>query len=241
MRRKTLWLLLLLVINGVLLGSILGMPWLPATFQESREPQRLAAQQHREAIVLLSPDAASTAAASAPAEPDVAEASVTAAVPMGTCLEVGGWSPAQWRAARADITELRAALKDEQLHQVERRDNERLWVRLPPFAERAAAERAMAALQDKEVSDVSIVSDAQAGTHTVSLGVFRDPDRAQRRLAELRARRIEAEVIPDPRAPARQWLQVSDADDAIATRLEALAKRHKLAAPAPCRAVADAG
>lgn len=235
MKRKMLWLLLLLAINGLLLGSILGMPWLPATFQEVREPERLAAQQHRDAIALLSAsEANATAASSVQVIAEVEGAQQADA--SGVCLELGGWSNAQWQAASDEIGALRAQLADGQWHQVERHDSERLWVRLPPFAERAAAERAMAALQEKAVDDVSIVHDGQAGTHTVSLGVFRDPARAQRRLAELRARQVEAEVIPDPRSPVRIWVQVHEANDDMAARLAALAKRHKLAEPAPCRA-----
>ncbi|TMS57146.1 hypothetical protein MW7_014405 [Imbroritus primus] len=239
MKRKMLWLLLLLAINGLLLGSILGMPWLPATFQEMREPERLAAQQHREAIVLLPASdapASDVPAAGASAAETVAEASSAPADSTGNCLELGGWSKAQWQAASDELGALRVQFADGQWGQVERHDSERLWVRLPPFAERAAAERAVAALHDKSVEDVSIVSDAQAGTHTVSLGVFRDPVRAQRRLTELRAKQVEAEITPDPRSPARIWVQVHNANDDVTARLAALAKRHKLAAPAPCRA-----
>lgn len=234
MKRKMLWLALLLAMNGLLLGSILGMPWLPATFQETREPERLAAQQHRDAIRLL--PASDVPAAEASAVATGAEASSTPAENTGSCLELGGWSHAQWQAASDELGALRAQLANGQWRQVERYDSERLWVRLRPFAERAAAEQAVAALHDKSVEDVSIVSDTQAGTHTVSLGVFRDPVRAQRRLEELRAQQVEAEITPDPRSPARIWLQVRDANNDMATRLAALAQRHKLAAPAPCRA-----
>lgn len=233
MKRKMLWLLLLLAINGLLLGSILGMPWLPAAFQETREPERLATQQHRDAIALL--PASEAHATEASAVEIMAEADGTQTESMGSCLELGGWSNAQWQAAGEEINALRPQFAEGQWRQIERHDTARLWVRLPPFTERAAAERAVAALQEKAVDDVSIVSDAQAGTVTVSLGVFRDPARAQRRLVELRARQVEAEIISDPRAPARIWLQVRDANDDMTTRLAALAKRYKLAAPAPCR------
>lgn len=238
MRLKYCLLLLLLIINGVLLGSILGMPWLPASFDDAREPQRLAAQVRREAMTLLPPmeDTARTASEPATSASDaMASDAVSAPSANKGCLEIGGFSRAQWQAASASLEALRVRLPPEQWHPIERRDSDRLWVRMRPFTERQAAQDAVTKLRAQGISDVSIVSDTEAGRHTVSLGVFRDPARAERLRIELQAKQVETEVVPDPRAPQRTWLQVQGIDAEIEAALTSVATRYSLTPPTPCR------
>jgi hypothetical protein len=227
MRLRTFSLGALLILNGVLLGSILGMPWLPANFGDAREPSRLADQTHPDAIALLP----SGDIASAPATLRQSDNNVLAE----RCFEIGGWNAAQWEELSAERMSLRAQLAEAQIWDVEKRDGERLWVRLKPFADRSSAEDALATIREKGISDVSLVTDHQTGTSTISLGIFRDPARAERHQRELQARDIIAEVVPDPRAPSRMWLQVSGQHAELENVLTEFAARLAVAAPAPCQ------
>lgn len=241
MTRRILILALLLLINGILFGAIWGLPWLPQQ-PGAREPERMARQQHREAIEIMRANTSN--APDTPKAPDASEAP-SAAVSQDTatdqqCMELGSWTAAQLRAAEDDLAKLRSSYPAAQITQVERRDTEqlreRLWVRLPSFRSRSDAEQAVADLGRRQIDDVSIVTDSAQGTFTVSLGVFRDPVRAERHLEGLKKKGVQRAIItPDPRAPSRIWLQVShQADAAMEAQLEGLRKRYRLNALAEC-------
>ncbi len=244
MTRRILMLALLLLINGILFGAILGLPWLPQQ-PGAREPERMTRQQHREAIEIMRAKTSNVPdAPNAPDAPDASEAP-SAAVSQGTttdtatdqrCVELGSWTAAQLRAAEDDLAKLRSSYPDAQIAQVERRDTGRLWVRLPSFQSRSDAEQAVADLGRRQIDDVSIVTDSAQGTYTVSLGVFRDPVRAERHLAGLKTKGVQRAIItPDPRAPSRIWLQIShQADAAMEAQLEGLRKRYRLNALVDC-------
>lgn len=81
------------------------------------------------------------------------------------------------------------------------------WVSVQNLAARAAAEEAMKRLTDKGMSDVYVLPASEAG-NVVSLGVFSDRQRAQRRADEARALGLEPRIDDRKKAGAVYWLDV---------------------------------
>jgi cell division septation protein DedD len=85
------------------------------------------------------------------------------------------------------------------------------WVSVPGFAKREDAERAVARLKQNGITDVYIsLSGAEPeSSNVVSLGVFKETDRAQRLLAEAKALGFPAQISDRTRAGSVYWV---DAD-----------------------------
>jgi cell division septation protein DedD len=85
------------------------------------------------------------------------------------------------------------------------------WVSVPGFAKREDAERAVARLKQNGITDVYIsLSGAEPeSASVVSLGVFKESDRAQRLLAEAKALGFPAQISDRTRAGSVYWV---DAD-----------------------------
>ena len=65
------------------------------------------------------------------------------------------------------------------------------WVHIPPKGSRAAADRAMADLKKLSVTDSAIVLETGPWNFAISLGVFRNKESADARLAELKAKGVK--------------------------------------------------
>jgi hypothetical protein len=65
------------------------------------------------------------------------------------------------------------------------------WVYIPPKSSRAAADRSMADLKKLGVTDSAIVLDTGQWNFAISLGVFRNKEGADTRLAELKAKGVK--------------------------------------------------
>ena len=65
------------------------------------------------------------------------------------------------------------------------------WVYIPPKQSRAAADRSMADLKKLNVADSAIVLETGAWNLAISLGVFRNREGADERLAELKAKGVK--------------------------------------------------
>ena len=81
------------------------------------------------------------------------------------------------------------------------------WVSVPDLPTRAAAETALRTLTDSDITDVYLMPEAEPG-HIVSLGVFSDYQRAQRRADQVRALGLEPRISDRRRAGSVYWLDV---------------------------------
>ncbi|WP_137911009.1 SPOR domain-containing protein [Ralstonia sp. 3PA37C10] len=238
-------LLILLLVNGVLLAAntgVFGPEVSKAWFESEREPDRMRRQIRTEEIRILEPAPAAAPAAgvpksapgsspagSAPAasgsQANIEPAALTTAAIAesgGSCTELGGLTEAQ---ATRGIDQLKQ-LAGVQVKRITRQEDNRWWVHMPARDTRDDAERKVAELKRRNVADSAIVQ--EANTFVVSLGLFRDKERAQQRLDELRAKDVRTAVVTQTRRLGSQTsLRVSataDAASGVAAQLAALKK-----------------
>jgi cell division septation protein DedD len=84
------------------------------------------------------------------------------------------------------------------------------WVHVPGYAKREDAERAVAKLKQNGITDVYIslgTADA-ASSSTVSLGVFKDAERAQNLLAEAKNLGFPAQITDRTRSGSVYWVDL---------------------------------
>jgi len=249
----------LLLANGAMLAAQLGAfgaEPLGGWAESPREPSRPSRQVRAERLKLLAPAktaaVSAAAAASAPAAravppaetvkgaassaqaaPASAVAATTASAPAG-CLEIGGFSPQALR----HVVDVLAGDKALQVEQFERQEQVRWWVHLQPQPTREDVDRKLAELRRRNVTDYAIVP---VDGFTISLGVFRERERAEQYLGTLREHGVRTAVVSDaPRGVSRQWLRVREdghaGANAVQTRLEDLRQRYGAEEVAPCRA-----
>lgn len=236
-------LLLLLLVNGVLLAAntgVFGPEVSKAWFESEREPDRMRRQIRTEEIRILQPAPASSPAAavpkSAPGSPEASPPAASgtqanleptalttaAAGNGGTCTELGGLTEAQ---ATRSIDQLRQ-VAGVQVERFTRQEDNRWWVHMPARDTRDDAERKVSELKRRNVADSAIVQ--EGNTFVVSLGLFRDKERAQQRLDELRAKDVRTAVVTQTRRLGSQTsLRVTasaDAASGVAAQLAALKK-----------------
>lgn len=248
-----LLLLLLLLVNGLLLAAVLGGfgPDPLAGWMESpREPQRVSQQVRGERMRLEPPadtatgrpaPAGSPRGALAPSPSGSVSLAVAKPAPRpDACFEIGGFSAQTVARAREDLAAI-AAGAALPVQQFERTEQVRWWVHLPAQPTRENADRKLAELKRRKVTDVSVVSnedgEASSASYTVSLGLFRERERADRFLESLRAQGVRTALITDaPRPVARQWLRVTTTDDAVRARMDEVRLRYGAESLQACRA-----
>jgi cell division septation protein DedD len=84
------------------------------------------------------------------------------------------------------------------------------WVNIPGFAKREDADRAVAKLKQNGITDVYISlsgTDAES-SNVVSLGVFKETERAQRVLAQAKGLGLPAQISDRTRAGSVYWVDV---------------------------------
>ena len=148
----------------------------------------------------------------APAAPTPAPAAVAA-----KCMEWGSFTIAD--APRAEKALEPLALGPRLTH---RRTEETAgwWVFIPPQGNRAAAVRKAAELKALGVDEYFIVQDAGPYRWSLSLGVFRNEDAAQARLATLKTQGVRsAQAAPRELIVPKVWLQVKNVDAPLQARL----------------------
>lgn len=235
-------LLLLLLVNGVLLAAntgVFGPEVSKAWFESEREPDRMRRQIRTEEIRILEPapasapatavpksapgsqPAASTPATSGP-QASIERTALTTADSAGSCTELGGLTEAQ---ATRGIDQLKQ-LAGVQVERITRQEDNRWWVHMPARDTRDDADRKVAELKRRNVADSAIVQ--EGNTFVVSLGLFRDKERAQQRLDELHVKDVRTAVVTQTRRLGAQTsLRVSttaDAASGVAAQLAALKK-----------------
>ncbi|ANA33770.1 SPOR domain-containing protein [Ralstonia mannitolilytica] len=230
-------LLLLLLVNGVLLAAntgVFGPDVSQAWFESEREPERMRRQIRTEDIRILEPAPASSSsavpksapAASAPAasgtQASIERTALAAADTAGSCTELIGLTDAQ---ATRGFDQLKP-LAGVQVERITRQEDNRWWVHMPARDTREDAERKIAELKRRNVTDSAIVQ--EGNTFVVSLGLFRDRERAQQLLDELRAKDVRTAVVTQTRrlgAPASlRVTATADAASSVAAQLASLKK-----------------
>lgn len=233
-------LLLLLLVNGVLLAAntgVFGPDVSHAWFESEREPERMRRQIRTEDIRILEPAPASAAgapksslapASTAPASGTPATIERTALTPAestgsaASCTELGGLTDAQATRGIEQLNQIAGV----QVQRVTRQEDNRWWVHMPARDTREDAERKVAELKRRNVTDSAIVQ--EGNTFVVSLGLFRDKERAQQLLDELRAKDVRTAVVTQTRRLGAQTsLRVTataDAASSVAAQLSALRK-----------------
>jgi SPOR domain len=99
------------------------------------------------------------------------------------------------------------------------------WVFIPPQGNRAAAVRKAAELKSLSIDDYFIVQEDGPYRWAVSLGVFRNEDAAQSRLASLRTLGVRsARLAPRETVVPKVWLQVKNVDGVLAAKLKDAAR-----------------
>ena len=149
--------------------------------------------------------------------------SAPAAIPVAAkCLEWGSFTLTD--APRAEKALEPLALGPRLAH---RRTEETAgwWVFIPPQGNRAGAVRKASELKSLSINDYFIVQEDGPYRWAVSLGVFRNEDAAQARLAALRDQGVRsARVAPRETVVPKVWLQVKNVDTALAAKLRDTAR-----------------
>jgi hypothetical protein len=82
-----------------------------------------------------------------------------------------------------------------------------LWVYLADLQSRTEAQRAMSVLKQKGIADAYIMPAADQ-TNVISLGIFSEPERAQRRAEEVRALGFTPSVADRTRKDTVYWIDI---------------------------------
>ncbi len=138
---------------------------------DGREPERLAQEIHPERVRVLAGGA------------EASSSGVRAVTPRTVaCLEFGGFAPEDARRVESQLDAIGITTRST-VHRSE--DQNSFMVYLPPFPNKAEADRASAELQRIGVNDFFIIQDAGPFKMAISLGVFRTEDAAKARLTAL--------------------------------------------------------
>lgn len=108
------------------------------------------------------------------------------------------------------------------------------WVRIPPAADRQAADQRAQQLRELGVSDLFVVRDAGPEQHSISLGLFRTETAARQHLADLQRLRVTGAEITT-RNPASYRLEVTAPADVMEQILARLPPAARQAARESCQ------
>lgn len=188
----------------------------------SADRQPLARQIDPDKLKILAPSEVPPAAA-APAPAPAAKPASTAAAASASCLEWGSFTLTDLPRAQKALEPLALG---ERLAQRRTEEMAGWWVYIPAQGNRPGALKKAAELKALRVDDYFIVTDEGPYRWAVSLGVFRNEEAAQARLAALRERGVRsAQVGPREMLVPKVWLQVKGIDAALEARLRDIARQ----------------
>ena len=212
----------------LLLANIAFFAWSRyfSPIDASADPLPLARQIDPGKLKILAPaEAPPTAAAPAskPAAGAPADAVPAAATASAGCLEWGSFT-------LADLPKAQKALEPLALGErlAERRTEELAgwWVYIAAQGNRPGALKKAAELKALGVDDYFVVTDEGPYRWAVSLGVFRNEEAAQARLAALREKGVRsAQVGARETTVPKVWLQVKGIDGALEARFRDIARQ----------------
>ena len=195
----------------------------PAPLTRQIEPEKMKVVAPNEIPAPPPAPAPAQRTPTANAAPAAAAAGTPAATPVAAkCMEWGSFTIAD--APRAEKALEPLALGPRLAH---RRTEETAgwWVFIPPQGSRAAAVRKAAELKALAVDEYFIVQEAGPYRWALSLGVFRNEDAAQARLATLRAQGVRsAQAAQRETVVPKVWLQVKNVDAPLQARLKDTAR-----------------
>ena len=183
-----------------------------------RDPAPLARQIAPERLRILDDEAQPAQAPRAPAP----------------CLEWGPFSPAEVARAEESLASRLGAA-------AERRQEElpSWWVYIPAQGGRAGAQRKIAEVRARGISDVHVVQEEGPERWAISLGVYTSEQGARRRLAELLERGVRSARLAERASPvARVWLRFVPQDEEALARAQVLADAVPGSTLQPCAAAA---
>jgi hypothetical protein len=192
------------------------------------DPLPLGRQIEPEKLKVLSP--AEIPPVASPTKP--AAVAVAAPATNVTCMEWGSFTV-------ADISQKEKLLEPLSLGErlAQRRTEEQAgwWVFIPQQPSRQAAMRKAAELKGLGIDDFFVVAEDPRFRWAISLGVFRNEEAAQSRLATLKDKGVRsAQVGPREMMVPKIWLQVKGVDSALEARLKEITKQVDGADLRPC-------
>jgi hypothetical protein len=157
------------------------------------------------------------------APPAVVAPAPAAPAPVAACMEWGSFTLAD--APRAEKA-LEPLSLGNRLGQRRTEEMAGWWVFIPPQGTRQLALKKALELKALGVEDYFVVAEEGPLRWALSLGVFRNEDAAQARLATLRAKGIRtAQIGPREMMVPKVWLQVKGVDAALEARLKDIARQ----------------
>jgi hypothetical protein len=194
------------------------------------DPAPLGRQIEPEKLKILGPGEAAARAAKRPATP--APGSAASPAPIA-CLEWGSFTLADAPRAEAALAPLALGTR------LSKRETEEMagwWVFIPPQGNRQAAAKKASELKSLGVNDYFIVQDESRHRWSLSLGVFRNEQAAQARLAVLRRQGVRsAEAAPRETVVPKVWLQMRDVDLALQASVRQIASQVEGSELQSCR------
>jgi hypothetical protein len=189
--------------------------------------QPLARQMEPEKLKIVPPAELARQAAKKPAPvgptPQAATgpAAASAATTTAACLEWGSFTLTD--APRAEKA-LEPLALGERVAQRRTEETAGWWVFIPSQGSRQAALKKAAELKNLGIDEFFVVVEEGPFRWAVSLGVFRNEDAAQARLAALRGQGVRsARVGPREMIVPKVWLQVKSVDAPLQARLKEIA------------------
>ena len=192
------------------------------------DQQPLARQMEPEKLKIVPPAELSRQAPKKPATvapaPQAPAGPAQASIPAASaCLEWGSFTLNDAPRAEKALEPLGLG---ERVAQRRTEETAGWWVFIPPQGSRQAAFKKAAELKKLGVDEFFVVGEDGAYRWAVSLGVFRNEDAAQARLAALRAQGVRsARVGPREMVVPKVWLQVKSVDAPLQARLKEIASQ----------------
>jgi hypothetical protein len=194
----------------------------------STEAQLMEQQLNPQAIRLLSAEQLAALAAERAkqaterAKPSPPPPPPPKVVAVAACLELGAFNPGDVARVQQVLEPLALGPK---LSQRRAEEIANYWVFMPPQGSRPAANRKSAELRKLGVEDFFIVQEDAKFRFAISLGVFKNAEAAQARLAELRAKGVRTARVGPRETPVQKvYFTVREVPDALVSRLNELSQ-----------------
>ncbi len=192
------------------------------------DPQPLARQMEPDKLKIVPPaELARQATKKPPAAPGpqapAGPAAASTATATAACLEWGSFTLNDAPRAEKALEPLGLG---ERVAQRRTEETAGWWVFIPSQGSRQAAFKKAAELKNLGIDEFFVVGEEGPYRWALSLGVFRNEDAAQARLAALRAQGVRtARVGPREMVVPKIWLQVKSVDAPLQARLKEIASQ----------------
>ena len=194
----------------------------PLPLTRQIEPQKMKVVMPNEAPAAAPAPAPAPRTPAANAAPPAAAAPAAAIPVAAKCMEWGSFTIAD--APRAEKA-LEPLALGPRLTQRRTEETAGWWVFIPPQGSRAAAVRKAAELKALSIDEYFVVQEPGPYRWSLSLGIFRNEDAAQARLAALRGQGVRsAQAAPREMVVPKVWLQVKNVDAPLQAKLKDTAR-----------------